>query len=424
MEPAKNCITTASTWKKKKGKSWFRRINDWLHLWLGLVSGIIIVIVSVTGCIYVFEKEITAATQPYQFVPPQKQPYLLPSQLKTIALKTAFGDKANDPDNKLYGIEYGDSGKAAIVAYIDKENGYTMIYLNPHTGEVLKQKVLNQDFFRIILMGHYYLWLPPAIGQPVVAWSILIFVIILISGLVMWWPKRWNKATKDASFKIKWKANFKRVNYDLHNVLGFYVLLLALIIALTGLVWGFEWFANGTYRITSGGKALAAFEVPVSDTTIAATAPPTDNVDRLWLQVQQEYKNEPQASIQLGFPDKPADPIEVYYNPEVGTYYKRELRYFDRHTLKELKGGGVYGQKYATASTADKIYRMNYDIHVGAILGLPGKILAFFASFICGSLPITGFYIWWGKKRKKKKKAVVPARAVPVNTEVTPVQWH
>jgi uncharacterized iron-regulated membrane protein len=45
---------------------------------------------------------------------------------------------------------------------------------------------------------------------------------------------------------------------------------------------------------------------------------------------------------------------------------------------------------------------MNYDIHVGAVLGLPGKIIAFCASLIAASLPITGFYIWWGRRKKKK----------------------
>jgi uncharacterized iron-regulated membrane protein len=47
---------------------------------------------------------------------------------------------------------------------------------------------------------------------------------------------------------------------------------------------------------------------------------------------------------------------------------------------------------------------MNYDIHTGAVLGLPGKILVFFAGLIIASLPITGFYIWWGRKQKEKNK--------------------
>jgi len=51
---------------------------------------------------------------------------------------------------------------------------------------------------------------------------------------------------------------------------------------------------------------------------------------------------------------------------------------------------------------ADKIVRMNYDIHVGAVLGLPGKFLAFFASLVAASMPVTGFCIWWGRRKKKK----------------------
>jgi uncharacterized iron-regulated membrane protein len=45
---------------------------------------------------------------------------------------------------------------------------------------------------------------------------------------------------------------------------------------------------------------------------------------------------------------------------------------------------------------------MNYDIHVGAIAGLPGKILAFLISLLCSSLPVTGFLVWYGKKVKAK----------------------
>jgi uncharacterized iron-regulated membrane protein len=46
---------------------------------------------------------------------------------------------------------------------------------------------------------------------------------------------------------------------------------------------------------------------------------------------------------------------------------------------------------------------MNYDIHVGAIGGLTGKIIAFIASLVCASLPVTGFLIWWGKRRKSPR---------------------
>ncbi|MDN5296752.1 MAG: hypothetical protein PWQ71_858, partial [Bacteroidota bacterium] len=62
-----------------------------------------------------------------------------------------------------------------------------------------------------------------------------------------------------------------------------------------------------------------------------------------------------------------------------------------------------YG-RFADADTADKLMRMNYEIHTGAILGLPGKIIAFFASIFIAGLPITGFVIWWRKRGKKEKR--------------------
>jgi len=70
----------------------------------------------------------------------------------------------------------------------------------------------------------------------------------------------------------------------------------------------------------------------------------------------------------------------------------------------ELPATGTYAGAFRDASVPDKIKRMNYDIHVGAVLGLPGKILAFFASLIAASLPVTGFYIWWGRRKKKVEK--------------------
>jgi uncharacterized iron-regulated membrane protein len=77
--------------------------------------------------------------------------------------------------------------------------------------------------------------------------------------------------------------------------------------------------------------------------------------------------------------------------------------YFNQYTLEELPVDQIYG-RLDKASTADKVYRMNYDIHTGAIIGLPGKILAFFASLIAASLPVTGFMVWLGRRNKHRSK--------------------
>ncbi|UYQ94605.1 PepSY domain-containing protein [Chitinophaga horti] len=295
-------------------------------------------------------------------------------------------------------MAYG-PGKSAIVNYGNRKDGFKAVYLNPYTGEVVGKKDWNKDFFRFILDGHFYLWMPPAIGHPVVAWAILIFVVLLITGLIMWWPKNLKKGNRDKSFKIKWGASFKRVNYDLHNVLGFYVMLLALVISLTGLVWGFEWFAKGSYFVASGGKTRPVVREKVfSDSTALASVSLPE--DKLFAQMHQQYVGK-YKYLSVSFPAAKADPIVVNFNPDDKTYYRRLFRYFDRHSLAEIPSKALYSKEYEKGSFADKLYRMNYDIHVGAIGGLTGKVIAFFVSLICATLPVTGFLVWWGKRKKK-----------------------
>jgi uncharacterized iron-regulated membrane protein len=77
---------------------------------------------------------------------------------------------------------------------------------------------------------------------------------------------------------------------------------------------------------------------------------------------------------------------------------------FDQYT-----GRFLAEKNHKDKNFGEKLITANYDIHVGAILGLPGKILAFIASFICGMLPVTGFIIWWGRRNKS-----TPAKKTPV----------
>lgn len=77
--------------------------------------------------------------------------------------------------------------------------------------------------------------------------------------------------------------------------------------------------------------------------------------------------------------------------------------------MEELPVDHFYN-RFDEASLADKMMRMNYDVHVGAIAGLPSKILAFCLSAIIASLPVTGFLIWWGRRKKAKRQADTEAK--------------
>lgn len=371
-----------------------KKLIGQLHLWLGLASGLVVFIVGITGCCYVFIEEIQNITEPWQSVKEQPRAYLLPSNIRQIASDEIHG--------KQVGYVSYTPEKAAYAGAFGKDYSYG-IYINPYTGKVQHVKNFKEkrfDFFSFVLDGHLNLWLPYKIGRPIVDAGVLVFVILLISGLVLWWPKNWSKVNRDKSFKIKWGARFKRLNYDLHNVPGFYMMLVLLVIAFTGLVYSYGWFARSLYWATSGGNLYPEYEAAVSDTTKTAVIEAT-SIDSLWLLHTYPSK---QVGSSVSFPgdDKKAV-IEIRVNHQPGSFYKQDIFDYDRHTLQPLKGQGLYVGKYADASAGDRIGRMNYDIHVGQIGGLPTKILAFFASLICASLPVTGFYIWWGKRRKKGK---------------------
>lgn len=385
---------------KKNNRSLFYRLSSWLHLWLGAITGVIMLVVCLTGCIWVFHDEITGLLEPETKTPYQNKPVIVPSRLMQIADSVFPGKK---PNYATY-----QQGRAIYLALGQGRSGNTILRVDPYSGKVIsitERKKGETDFFRFILNGHRSLWLPYETGRPIVNYGTLIFVIILITGLVLWWPRKWTKAAKDQSFKIKWKASFKRVNYDLHNVLGFYSLLILSAIALTGMVYGIEWYSKGLYWVTSGGSSLPEFKRPKSDSLqIGKLFTPAQVMDKSWQQVASLH---PEAEgFYYLFPDtsRPSSAIAITVYPTTGKYYNNRSYSFDQHTGEQLKSNPLSEVSYDNASFAGKLRRMNYDIHVGSILGLPGKIIAFFASLIGASLPVTGYLVWWGKRKKKTKK--------------------
>lgn len=401
--------------KKKSKDTLFTRINKWLHLWLGLASGIIVLIVCLTGCIWVFNEEINGLLEPKTRIEKQDKPVLTPGQLSAIV--------ARDYPDKLPAYATYQQGRTINLNLKDKvekkgkgergagrRGGGTTLKINPYTGAVVVKEVRKKnetDFFRFILNGHRFLWMPYEIGRPIVNYGTMVFVLLLITGLIWWYPKKWNKSTRDKSFKVKWGASFKRVNLDLHNVLGFYSLLFLLAIALTGMVYGIKWYSEGLYWVTTGGEKLAEFKRLESDSLQANKHyTPEAAMDLAWNKVIAKHPKS--QGFYYNFPDtsKAKATIGITVYPNAGQFYNSQGYTFDQHTAKELPRADIYSTAYAEAGVGAKLRKMNYDIHVGSILGFPGKVMAFLASLIGASLPITGFLIWYGRKFKKKKKPV------------------
>ncbi|MCB2378886.1 PepSY domain-containing protein [Hymenobacter sp. BT635] len=370
------------TFKKAVGK---------LHLWLGLSSGLVVFIVSLTGAIFTFQDEIRDATQSWRKVevPAQPTPMLLPSRLQALTEQQHPGLKA------AFFMLMGPD-RSAVVYTTDKQGHYFATALNPYTGQELGHLDLREDFFSIIQELHMHLLLPEEIGGNVVGVAVLIFVVMLVTGIIMWWPKR--KTDRKRSFTIKWGARWRRVNYDLHNVLGFYAASIALLLALTGLMMSYEWVLNSVYLVSNGGQSYPAEKTPPTvDTLQTVTAPTLPVADSFYQQIR---RGSPTAKmIFLGLPTSPKQPVYSIAYERALYYYHRDEYYFHPVSGQLLKS-----IPHVSKSNGQKIADVNYDLHTGQAFGLGGKIVAFLGSLISASLPVTGFMVWWGKRNKPKKK--------------------
>lgn len=369
-----------------------KKIIFQLHKILGLITGLVVFIVAITGCCWTFKEEIESLYSNYKKVSPQNVAILTPTKAKKIAKKVF-------PNNTVHGTVFKKDDDAIEVIFYDAEpEFYQSVFLNPYSGKVIQIDNHLSGFFAFILKGHMRLWLPKAIGEQVVGASILVFILIIISGFILWIPKRRKNLKQRLTFNWKKTTKWKRKNYDLHSIVGFYICSLALIMAFTGSVISYNWLKYVVY-ISTGGDKVPAFIIPENKSKSIATK----EIVPMDFLIEKLKKESPKAeSFELHYPKSSTESIYVEVSNSKGIYYDSDYRFFDQNTLKEIETPAIYG-KYEDAKVADKILRMNYDIHIGAIGGIVGKCIAFLVSLLIANLPITGVLLWYGRNYKKKK---------------------
>ena len=382
-------------------KSKFKKITGWLHLWIGLVTGIVVFIVSVTGCIYVFEEEIFNQLHKDIIYVQKTGPAKPVSELLAIAQKAVGSGKVLSnvkigADNKSYlfsGFKINDKKKINIW-YFSQFEYLDDVYVNPYTGKVLGIIDVRYEFFNVIEQLHRQLLLVKPVGSLIVGSCILLFLMMLITGFILWLPKNYKQFKK--SITVKWNARWKRVNYDLHNSLGFYVLPIAMVIAVTGLVWSFKWWENGIYKIL-GDKGKTGFTRTMPQ--IAAGDSTLNKIDLIHYSLLKKLNGD-WKEIGIGIPTEKNKLSTSFVTIESNKDAWRGVSYYfyDGRT-----GAFIDALPHNKKTLGMKWRNSNLELHTGRLYGLESQILAFLAALICASLPVSGFLIWWGKRNKKMK---------------------
>ncbi|MBL1222577.1 PepSY domain-containing protein [Chryseobacterium sp. L7] len=394
--------------KKRQGKSLTKKITGWLHLWLGLVSGIIVLVVTLSGTMFVFCDEIIdlcGGNAKYVQAPPNAK------KMAPEELLARFHQQV--PDRKAFYFDtYIEAGRSFRVASAtqppkekkatkagkSKERGprgvFAYHYLDPYTGKVIGS-TKSYEFFYIVAHIHAQL-LAGKFGKTVVGVASIIFFVQLIGGLILWWPKKWNKTTRTTAFKIKSGTKWRRKNYDFHNVFGFYSLLPAVFITITGLIMAYEILTNLTQEAFGGTKdahEIAEKYEPKFDPEKKALSY-TDFVNKNFNK----------------FPEAEQFRMSLPRNDSATVYHVVAAKFIGLKSLD--KGKSMETNKYTgeeimypkEVQMHEVIEHMNFDLHVGYWGGMFGKIFTFVIGIICTSLPVTGFLIWWGRRKKSPKK--------------------
>jgi len=364
----------------KKFKNAVRQI----HLWLGIGTGLIVVIISLTGCVYVFEKEIREfVQQDYNEVEIAHKSFVgLHSILRNFE-KVA-------PKETLTAVRIiNDKPNATVAITTKKDHVY---FFNPYNASLVKQSGL--DWLNTAEEIHTSLLLDEP-GKFIIRWSVVIFVIILISGIILWFPNQMRLLKQ--SVTIKWNASFKRVNYDLHNVLGFYSSGILLVIALSGLYFAFKEVKTATSFI-AGSRLSKPIEADLLKLPVSNDVPV--RYDQLYSRTMAKFPGAIESRISVRKTGEIR--LRLVY-PKIWAKNQNTF-FFDPHSGKMLNY-----KLYKDNTRADVVEATNYDLHTGQLFGLFGKVVACIVSLISASLPITGFIIWWKKQKKGKKKKMVKA---------------
>mgnify|MGYP000719602618 CR=1 FL=1 len=380
-----------------------RKIFRNIHLWLSVPFGILITLICFSGAALVFEKEVMELChRELYFV---KKVEAAPLPMEQLMTKVA----ATLPDSvSVTGVNISSDPERAYQVTLSKPRRASM-YVDQYTGEITG-KYERAPFFNFMFRMHR--WLLDSMkqdggifwGKMIVGTSTLMFVFVLISGVVVWWP-RTRKVLKN-SLKIVANKGWRRFWYDLHVAGGMYALVFLLAMALTGLTWSFQWYRTGFYKTfgvevqPSMGHGNAAANATAKggkrdgkpegrEGRGAHRYSPYTN----WQQVYEQLAEANPDYKQISVSDGSASVAVPRFGNQRGT---------DRYKFNPRNGEITETTLYKDLDNSGKIRGWIYSVHVGSWGGMLTRILTFVAALIGASLPLTGYYLWIRKKIKRR----------------------
>ncbi len=369
-------------------KKFFRKI----HLYLSLSAGIFIIVACVTGSILVFEEEFNHNFNSERyFVKPQKDKLPL-NDLVNIAEKAknefeVSGIKAFGDVNRSIEINLAEISIEKIDKKEEKGKQSFTVYINPYNGQILDLENRRESFFKKVEMIHRFLLSKKeGVGHYIMSYSASFLLFILITGIILWWPKS-NKILKQR-LKIKWDGNNKRLIHDLHVVVGFYTSVFLIFIVMTGLTMSFNFINNGIFTLTNSKNE--SLKPPKSNYTVGSSRMDLSRLEKI---ITNNFNDFNLYSIKI--PKEKDDVFSVNILENNQTENRFSTLYIDQY-----KGNIINNLTFADKSLGQKIRSYIKPIHTGEIYGLTTKIINFIICLLTLTFPITGLLMWLKRLNK------------------------
>lgn len=402
-----------------------RKTFKQLHLWISIPFGLLVTLICFSGAMLVFEQELTEAAYPdlYRVTPP-KDKAVMP--VNTLVARVA----ATLPDSiEVTGVTVSDDPAQAYKVSLSKPRR-AAVMVDPYTGRVLGRAERPAFFAKMFGLHRWLLDSPqkgqPSVGKTVIGVTTIAFVLILLSGIVIWWP-RTVRGLKE-SLKIPVKRGMRRFWYGLHVAGGMYALVFLLAMGLTGLTWSFGWYRTGFYALFGASeptmqgaqdtkpkgehdtpqhkgdrrpqgksKAKGRDGLSTEGHTVDKKSGRADFTQ--WQKVLNELKHRHPGFKQITIQDGKA-------NVTTGTY--GNTRGSDRYEY-DIKTGTITAvMPYAEGKSSQKLRGWIFSVHTGSFGGMTTRIIAFLVALLGASLPLTGYYLWLKRTVLRSKRRALP----------------
>jgi len=377
-----------------------------VHSVIGLAIALVVAVVGITGAMMSFEDEIGASINAgIMRVEARPAPMLTPDAL------VARLQGAHDLGKVSAVAMTSDPSAAVRIRFARNEGGSrpSSVYVDPYDGRLLGTP-RGEDFFVTVRKLHRWLLLPGdgnGYGRPINGAVTIGLIMLLISGIVLRWPRR------AGSVKMWLKPNLalhgRGFHRSLHSVVGTWVLVAYLVMALSGLWYSFDWFKDGAIWLLSRPPVAAASVQakaqpkmqPKSPRVTAAGDTPLA-LDLAWSTFLHE-RNGRYATALLTLPAGAGTVVRIRSRaPDASQDGARDEFHIDATT-----GRLVSSEIYADKSAGEKILARVFDIHRGSIFGWPGKLVFMLAAALMPLFAVTGVILYLS--RRKHRRASQPA---------------